>query len=299
MKEYGNLVKICQDDFDDGVQELVLKFSSGDSITQRRAWPDVKYRDGDGDDSLHEVVYYSDEFKELEAANVDAAFALICKCSKLIEGVDIKPQAVAVEDFIGGQVEIRDQRVLHEHWFQVIQMSCRHSLWEGGWSEYKEHTFIKGRAGVACVLYDKDSDTIVLIEEFRIGSVYEDSPWMVGIPTGGLEEGEDPMEGARRECEEEAGLKPYHMEHMLTYKQSPGFTTHTQHLFYGLVDASQAPTKVQGLDSEGEDIRVEVIPAHEVRYMLGKNEFKNGTAITALQQFLMFHYESARSVVEA
>lgn len=299
MKEYGNLVKICQDDFDDGVQELVLKFSSGDSITQRRIWPDVKYRDGDGDDSLHDVVYYSDEFKELEATNVDAAFALICKCSRLIEGVNIKPQAIAVEDFIGGQVEIRDQRVLHEHWFQVIQMSCRHSLWEGGWSEYKEHTFVKGREGVACVLFDKESDVIVLIEEFRIGAVYEDSPWMVGIPTGGLENGEDPMEGARRESEEEAGLTPYYMKHMLSYKQSPGFTTHTQHLFYGLVDASHISSKTQGLDVEGEDIRVEAVPVSEARRMLGTNALKNGTAITALQQFLMFHYESARGDVDA
>lgn len=296
MKEYGKLVKICQDDFDDGVQELVLKFSNGENVTQRRVWPDIKYRDGDGDDSLHEVVYYSNEFKELEKSNIDAAFALICKCSKLIDGIDLKPESIAVESFIGGKVEIKDQTVLHEHWFQVIEMSCRHSLWDGGWSEFKDHTFIKGREGVACVLYDKTLDKIVLIEEFRIGAVFEDSPWMVGIPTGGLEEGEDAQEGAKRECVEEAGLEPFFMEHMLTYKPSPGFTTHTQHLYYGLVDSTKAPEKVQGLDSEGEDIRVEVLDASEVRYQLGKKEFKNGTAITALQHFFMFHYSDAKNI---
>lgn len=295
MKEYGKLVSIGQDDYDDGIQELVLKFSNGESITQKREWPELSYRSEKQTVSAHEQVYYSDEFRELEKINPDAAFALICKCSKLVEGIDLRPQSVAVESFIGGKVEIKDQKVLHDHWFQVIEMSCRHSLWDGGWSEFKEHTFIKGREGVACVLYDKVLDKIVLIEEFRIGSVFDDQPWMVGIPTGGLEEGEDPMEGARRECTEEAGITPFHMEHMLSYKPTAGFSTHTHHLYYGLVDSSKVKESVQGLDSEGEDIRVEVVDATEVRYQLGKKEFKNGTAITALLQFFMFHYSDARN----
>ncbi len=295
MKDYGKIAKLIQDDFDDGIQELVIKFENGDIITQKREWPDMKFRGEDSSNSAHEQVYYADEFKVLEKFDPDAALALICRCSKLVEGIDIRPNAVALESFLDGKVEVGSQEILHSHWFEVVQMSVRHSLWDGGMSEFKDHTFIKGREGVAAVLYDKEQDKIVLIEEFRIGAVYDDEPWLVGIPTGGLEEGEDPMVGAKRECIEEAGITPIYMEHMLTYKPSPGFTSHTQHIYWGLVDINELSGSTQGLDSEAEDIRVEVMDASEVIYQLKHKVFKNGTAINALNHFFMHHYTSARN----
>lgn len=64
---------------------------------------------------------------------------------------------------------------------------------------------------------------------------------------------------------------------------------------YGLVDADTVSDKVQGLDGEGEDIRVSVVDVSEVTEQLRRQELSNGTAITALQHFLLFHYHGFKN----
>lgn len=295
MSEEVSIISIGQDDFDDGIQELVIKLSNGEHITQKREWPSVKYRDGNTDD-LHSLLYYCEEFKTLEKLSPADALAVIFKCSKLISGPDLNSVGVALEDFVGGQVQILNQEILHSHWFEVIRADIQHSLWNGGTSEPKEHVFIKGREGVCTVLYDPKEDKYALIDEFRIGAIYDDSAWLTGIPTGGLEEGEDPEAGAKRECIEEAGIEPYYMGHMYSYKASPGFTTHTQHAYYGLFDSTKPIESINGLDSEGEDIRVEIVTGSDLLHLLRGGDFKNGTAVNALNAFLLHHIGEAKSV---
>lgn len=48
------LLKITQDDFDDGVQTLVLHYSDGNKETVKRVWPEMRYRGNESGDSLHE-----------------------------------------------------------------------------------------------------------------------------------------------------------------------------------------------------------------------------------------------------
>lgn len=49
------LVKLSQDDYDDGIQTLVLHYSDGSHETVEREWPELTHRGApDGGDSLHE-----------------------------------------------------------------------------------------------------------------------------------------------------------------------------------------------------------------------------------------------------
>lgn len=194
-----------------------------------------------------------------------------------------------------GRNDIGDYAVMYQDWFKIIEMECRQKQWDGTWGQFYPYVFMEGKSGVATVLYDPSRDTIAMIEEFRIGALYDDNQWLIGIPTGGLDDGEDPLEGAKRECIEETGLTPDTMTHMLSYKLEPGFTTHVHHLFYGTVDLDAIEERVNGQDDEGEDIKIRLFKAPEVKLMLEKNKIVNGTAITALQHFFLYHYNKEPS----
>src|SRR5690348_6945574 len=54
---------------------------------------------------------------------------------------------------------------------------------------------------------------IILIRQFR----YVVNRWLWELPAGSLEAGEEPARAARRECEEETGWRPAHVQRLGTY----------------------------------------------------------------------------------
>jgi len=68
---------------------------------------------------------------------------------------------------------------------------------------------------------------VVLIRQFRHaadGFIWE-------VPAGRLDGGEDPEACARRELEEETGMRPGRLERLTTIHTTPGFTDERIHLF--------------------------------------------------------------------
>lgn len=85
----------------------------------------------------------------------------------------------------------------------------------------------------------------------------------VEIPAGKLEPGEDPMEAAIRELEEETGYKARSIRHLRTFSTSPGFAEEVIHLY---VADDLEPGEVH-LDDE-EFLTCEAITLEEAeRYM--------------------------------
>ena len=60
---------------------------------------------------------------------------------------------------------------------------------------------------------------VILIRQFR----YVIGRWIWELPAGTLEPGESPARAARRECEEEIGLRPRKIERLGAFYPSPGF----------------------------------------------------------------------------
>lgn len=68
---------------------------------------------------------------------------------------------------------------------------------------------------------------IVLVRQYR----YAASGFLYEIPAGRLEQGESPMDCARRELEEETGYRAANMELLVSILTTPGFTDERIHLF--------------------------------------------------------------------
>lgn len=68
---------------------------------------------------------------------------------------------------------------------------------------------------------------VLLIRQYR----YAAGGYMLEVPAGRLDAGEDPQHCAARELKEETGCTAEHIEHLTTIYTTPGFTDEKIHLF--------------------------------------------------------------------
>ncbi|MBL8124899.1 MAG: NUDIX hydrolase [Blastocatellia bacterium] len=101
--------------------------------------------------------------------------------------------------------------------------------------EYKREIVIhKGSAVVVPVF---DDGTVALVRQYRHAA----KEFLLEIPAGTLNAGEDPKLGAIRELEEEIGVTAENIEKLTEFYVSPGFLTEKMHVFLatGLIDVGQ------------------------------------------------------------
>jgi ADP-ribose diphosphatase len=180
-------------------------------------------------------------------------------------------------------VEIVARRAAYRGYLRIDAYTLRHRLHRGGWSQNIDREVLE-RGHVAAVLpYDPARDSVVLIEQFRIGAFAAGlGPWLSEAVAGVIEPGESPETVARREALEEAGTAILALEPIARYLSSPGGSSETVHVFCGRIDAHGAGG-IFGLASEHEDIKAAVLPWRDVRRGLGRGLFKDSLTLIAVQ----------------
>ncbi len=181
------------------------------------------------------------------------------------------------------QFEILDKEILYNGFFRMEKYRLKHTLYAGGWSaEISRELFVRGSA-VAVLLYDPDTDQVVLIEQFRAGAIIQpDRAWLVEIVAGAIEEGETAVEVAYRESMEEAGCEIQELMVINEFYTTPGGASERITLFCGKVDSTQVGG-IHGLDHEDEDILVRAVNFKDALVMLENNEIESAIPIIALQ----------------
>lgn len=185
------------------------------------------------------------------------------------------------------QFEILDETLEYEGFFSLSSYRLRHTLYKGGWSETVRRELFHRSRCVGVVLYDPDTDQVVLIEQFRIGAVkHKETPWLIEIVAGAIEEGESPEEVARRESEEEAGCSPRELIRIGEFFTTPGANSERLVLFCGLVN-SKGVGGIYGLPEEHEDIRVFVVDFAEAFSWVESGVIDSAIPIIGLQWLAM------------
>lgn len=176
---------------------------------------------------------------------------------------------------------------LYQGFFSMKKYRYQHKRYQGDWSPIIEREIFERGNAVGVLLYDKDKDCFVMIEQCRPGALPGvGSPWLIEIVAGMVEEGEKAYQVARREALEEAGCDIHELIDMPGYWVSPGGTTEYVDLFLGLVN-SEKVAKFAGLETEHEDIKVLVLSRDEVLKLLQEGHINNAMAIIAIQWFLI------------
>ena len=195
--------------------------------------------------------------------------------------------------FTKNDVEIIARETLYSGFFSLDLYRFRHRLFNGEMSnEVRREIFERGHAAVL-LPYDPVRDEIVLIEQIRIAAYdTSDTPWLLELVAGMIEEGETVEDVARREAVEEAGLEVGRTKTFMSYLASPGGTSERLSLLVGEVDATQA-SGIHGLVDENEDIRVHVVSREQAYQWVEEGKIDNAASVIALQ-WLQLHYEALR-----
>ena len=191
-------------------------------------------------------------------------------------------------------IELLDKSERYSGFFRINCYRLRHRLFAGGWSGVIEREVFERGHAVGVLPYDPVADSVVLIEQFRIGALVAGmSPWLIEVVAGIVEEGETPEEVARRETQEEAGLEIQALMPMCRYLVSPGGSSESVRLYCGRVD-SRGAGGIHGLAEEHEDIRVDRLPYEEAMRLLEEGRVTNSVSLIALQ-WLALHRDRVRA----
>lgn len=144
------------------------------------------------------------------------------------------------------------ERVYSGSIFDVVTESVRlPSGLEQDWA-IVEH---RGAVAVAPLLED---GRLVLVEQYRHAA----GDWMLEVPAGRLEAGEEPLTAARRELEEETGYRAGSWKELASFLPAPGFCSERITLFLAS-DLVAVPGG--GLDhDEDEELRTVALSPREV-----------------------------------
>ena len=116
-------------------------------------------------------------------------------------------------------------------------------------------------------------DNVLLVSQFRkaVGK------YLLEIPAGGIDPGEQPMAAVRRELQEEIGYIPNKIDKIGGFYAAPGYSTEYLHLY---VATYLLPSKLEAEDTE--DIQVVRVPLSRIPDMINSGEICDAKSIVGL-----------------
>ena len=188
-----------------------------------------------------------------------------------------------VQALQANDVQMLSTQSLYQGFFRLDQLTFRHKLHDGGWSDEVRREIYQRSDAVAVLPLDFARREVVLIEQLRIGGLSSaHGPWLLECVAGMIEPGEQAEDVCRREAMEEAGLQVGRLHKALSYLSSPGGTTERLHIYIGEADVGDAGG-VHGLDHENEDILVHRVGLDCAYAWLESGRIDNASTVIALQ----------------
>jgi len=131
---------------------------------------------------------------------------------------------------------------------------------------------VRQRGSVAALPVHEDG-RVVLVRQYR----YAVDAVVWELPAGRRDPGETPEAGARRELEEEVGLRATHLERLVEFWTTPGFCDELMHLFRATGLESVPPRP-----EADERIEWTAFTLDEARDMIRRGEIREGKTLVAL-----------------
>ncbi len=125
---------------------------------------------------------------------------------------------------------------------------------------------------VAVVVLDS-KDRAILVRQYRKAV----DKFLLEIPAGGIEPGEQPIECVRRELQEEIGYLPNRIERLGGFYAAPGYCTEYLHLYLA---THLMPSRKKAEDTE--EIEIVRIPLSRIPYMIASGEICDAKSIAGL-----------------
>ena len=138
-----------------------------------------------------------------------------------------------------------------------------------------DRNIVKHPGAVAIIAVQDDE--IVLIKQYR----YATGKYLLEIPAGTLESGEDPLQCAVRELQEETGYAASAWSRLFQCYMVPGYSNEIIYFFL-----AEGLTKVGASPEEDEDIEVKLIGLDEALSMIDGNEIEDIKTMIGVLSYL-------------
>jgi len=127
-----------------------------------------------------------------------------------------------------------------------------------------------------------EQDNVLLVRQFR----HAVGKFLLEIPAGGIDPGEEPTDSVRRELQEETGFLPRKIEKLGGFYSVPGYGTEYLHCF---LVTDLMPSRLVAEDTE--DIELVRVARDEIPRLIASGEICDAKSIAALLMFLLMRPE--------
>ncbi|WP_295212388.1 GDP-mannose pyrophosphatase NudK [uncultured Chryseobacterium sp.] len=181
------------------------------------------------------------------------------------------------------KVSIEKTEILSDNWYTLNKVTFNIQKKDGTFEQQSREAYDRGN-GAVILLYNKDSQTVILTRQFRLPTfINGNESGMMIEACAGLLDNDNPEECIRRETEEETGYKISHIEKIFEAYMSPGSVTEILHFFIAEYTTEMKTGEGGGLDDEGENIEVLELDFERVLEMIDSGEIKDAKTIMLLQ----------------
>lgn len=156
--------------------------------------------------------------------------------------------------FDGGHIKVRVDRVIEPAGHEATREIVVHP-------------------GAVCIVARLTDSDVLLVRQYRHSTGGE----LLEIPAGGLDPGEDPLDAARRELEEETGYLAANIIPRGGFWTTPGFTTEYMWLY-----EATGLTRTQINPDEDEVIEVDVVKIEDALRMIDDGRIQDAKTILGL-----------------
>ena len=177
-------------------------------------------------------------------------------------------------------------RPVFDGFFRVDEATVAYERPDGSWSKPARRLSVERGDAVAVLLHDAERDTLIFVRQYRYPTARHGEPWLLEIAAGAIDEGETAEEAARREAEEELGMRLHGLRQVAEMYGSPGGVSEKVTIFVATGEKVGA-----GGGLEDEDVEIVEMPAAEALAMLARGEIRDGKTQIAL---LVFAREGGR-----
>jgi ADP-ribose pyrophosphatase len=165
---------------------------------------------------------------------------------------------------------ILDEKPIKTTRFEIIEQTVQLPN-----DEQLHFSYVKMKAGV-CILAIDSNGSVLVLKQYR----HAMGEWEWELPAGMVEEGEDPLETAKRELIEETGFEAQSWEGLGFFHPSAGSTTERIYLFA----ATDLVKREQNLESS-EFLHVTAMPLEGLHNLVSNGEFNHGAGLAAILRF--------------
>src|SRR6185437_8656671 len=190
------------------------------------------------------------------------------------------------KDDVSDRVKLRELKLLSDNHFLLRRATYDWRRSDGSWQTQMRESYDMGD-GAAVLPIDRLRGKVLLIRQFR-WPIYEAGYRKTFIEAiAGKLDGDDPLNCARREAMEEAGVRTANEKLVFHCFTSPGALTERVSLFVADYDSLEPRAAGGGHHHEGEDIEVLETTLEKAVAMVASGEICDAKTIMLLQWVML------------